>query len=75
MVLCEPKHVGVAFISLTISIIYGNGGIEAGISQSTSVSPVSTIPPMFHTLSLLHVALTIRTNGQELRNVISNALS
>ena len=36
--------------------------------------PVSTFPPMLHSLNHLHIALTGRTNGGELRNLISNAL-
>jgi hypothetical protein len=35
-------------------------------SPSTSVSPVSIIPPMLHTHLNLHVALSRRTNGRSL---------
>jgi len=45
-------------------------GVQSGtgisFSPSTSVSPVSIIPPMFHTYLHLHVALTRRTNRRSL---------
>jgi hypothetical protein len=38
----------------------GQSGTATSISPSTSVSPVSIIPPMLHTHVYLHVALTRR---------------
>ena len=38
-------------------------GTVTGFSPSTSVSPVSIIPPMLRTRLELHVALTRRTNA------------
>jgi hypothetical protein len=37
-----------------------------GLSPSTSVSPVSGIPPLLHTHIYLHVAATRRTRGRKL---------
>jgi len=44
----------------------GQGGTETYFSPSTLFSPVSTIPPVFHTQLHLHDAFTIKAKGQRL---------
>ena len=46
------------------SICAGKSGIGTDSSQSTSVSPLSNVPPMLHTYFHLHVAQTRRINGR-----------
>jgi len=46
-------------------VFVGHSGTGTGFSPSTSVSPVTTIPPTLHTLQL-HVALTRRTHWRGL---------
>jgi len=45
------------------------------LSPSTSVSPVSTIPPMLHTHLHLYVALSRRTNGRSLGRTFQKQVS
>jgi hypothetical protein len=45
-----------------------------GFSPSTSVFPVSNVPPILHTHLQLH-AVPALTNGRESRNLSSNAVS
>jgi len=47
--------------------MYGEQSVNVkGFPPGTSVSPVSIIPPMFHTHFHLHADLTRRTNGRNL---------
>jgi len=48
-------------------VFVGHGGTVTSISPSTSVFPVSIIPPMIHTDLHLHVAPTRSTNGRSLK--------
>jgi hypothetical protein len=46
------------------------GYIETGAARSTSVSPLSNIPPMLHSHLHLHVALTSRTERHNLGTLL-----
>jgi hypothetical protein len=67
----RPLTAEAQFRSQTSSceVFVGHVGAVTGFSPSTSVSPVSIIPPMLHTHLHLHVALTRRTNGAKLENL------
>ena len=64
----RPLDAEAQFRSQTSSceVFVGHSGNGTGFSPSTSVSPVSIIPPMLNTHLQLHTSLTRSTNGRSL---------
>ena len=71
----SPRRTGFDFRSVGVRFVVDSDTARE-LSPSTSVSPVSIIPPMLHIHLHLHVAVIRRTSGRRAGNFKqSNAVS